>query len=59
MLLLVIALAVVVILGVVILVRGGVTLLPLGVVGDEVGDVTALKAALGYLLLSLRNLYKA
>jgi hypothetical protein len=45
MLLLIIALAVVVILGVVVLVRGGATLLPLGEVGDEVSDVTALKTA--------------
>jgi hypothetical protein len=44
-LLLIIALAVVVPLGVVILVGGGVELLPLGAVSDEVGGVTALKAA--------------
>jgi hypothetical protein len=44
-LLLVIALAVVVLLGVAVLVGGGVKLLPLGVVGDEVGGVTALEAA--------------
>jgi hypothetical protein len=44
-LLLVIALAVVVSLGVVILVGGGVELLPLGVVSDKVGGVAALKAA--------------
>jgi hypothetical protein len=43
-LLLVVALAVVIPLGVVILVRGGVELLPLGVVGDEVGGVAALEA---------------
>jgi hypothetical protein len=43
-LLLVVALVVVVLLGVVVLV-GGVELLPLGVVGDEVGGVTALEAA--------------
>jgi hypothetical protein len=36
---------VVVPLGVVVLVGGGVKLLPLGAVGDEVGGVTALKAA--------------
>jgi hypothetical protein len=41
---LVVALAVVVSLGVVVLIRGGVKLLPLGAVGDEVGDVTALEA---------------
>jgi hypothetical protein len=41
---LVVALAVVVLVGVVILVRG-VELLPLGAVSDEVGGVTALKAA--------------
>jgi hypothetical protein len=58
-LLLIVALAVVVPLGVVILVGGGVELLPLGAVGDEVGGVTALKAALGDLLLSLWNLCKA
>jgi hypothetical protein len=44
-LLLVIALAVVIPLGVVVLVGGGVKLLSLGAVGDEVGDVTALEAA--------------
>jgi hypothetical protein len=44
-LLLVVALAVVVSLGVVILVGGGVELLPLGAVGDEVGGVAALEAA--------------
>jgi hypothetical protein len=44
-LLFVIALTVVVLLCVVILVEGGVELLPLGAVGDEVGGVTALKAA--------------
>jgi hypothetical protein len=44
-LLLIAALAVVVLLGVVIFVGGGVELLPLGVVGDEVGGVTALEAA--------------
>jgi hypothetical protein len=43
-LLLVVTLAIVIPLGVVILV-GGVELLPLGAVGDEVGGVTALKAA--------------
>jgi hypothetical protein len=58
-LLLVIALAVVVSLGVVILVGGGVELLPLGAVGNEVGGVTTLEAALGDLLLSLRNLCRA
>jgi hypothetical protein len=45
-LLLVIALAIVVPLGVIILV-GGVDLLLLGAVGDEVGGVTALEATLG------------
>jgi hypothetical protein len=44
-LLLIVALAVVISLGVVVLVGGGVELLPLGGVGDEVGGVTALKAA--------------
>jgi hypothetical protein len=43
-LLLIVALAIVVPLGVAILV-GGVKLLPLGAVGDEVGGVTALEAA--------------
>jgi hypothetical protein len=45
-LLLVVALAVIIPLGVVILVRGGVELLPLGTVGDEVGDITAFETAL-------------
>jgi hypothetical protein len=44
-LLLVIALAVVVPLGVVVLVRGAVELLPLRAVGDEVGGVGALEVA--------------
>jgi hypothetical protein len=44
-LLLVIALAVVVSLGVVILVGGGVELLPLETIGDEVGCVAALEVA--------------
>jgi hypothetical protein len=44
-LLLVIALAIVIPLGVVVLVRGGVELLSLGAVGDEVGGITVLKAA--------------
>jgi hypothetical protein len=44
-LLLVIALAVVVPLGLVVLVRGGVELLPLEAVGDEVGGVVALESA--------------
>jgi hypothetical protein len=44
-LLLVVALTVVVSLGVVVLAGGGVKLLPLGVIGDEVGGVTTLKAA--------------
>jgi hypothetical protein len=44
-LLLVVAPAVVIPLGVVILVGGGVELLPLGEVGDEVGGVAALEAA--------------
>jgi hypothetical protein len=43
--LLIVALAIVIPLGVVILVRGVVELLPLGAVGDEVGGVTTLKAA--------------
>jgi hypothetical protein len=43
--LLVVVLAVIVPLGVVILVGGGVKLLPLGAIGDEVGGVTALEAA--------------
>jgi hypothetical protein len=38
---------------------GGVKLLPLQAVGDEVGGVTGLEAPLGHLLLSLRNLCKA
>jgi hypothetical protein len=44
-LLLVVALVVVVPLGVVVLIGGGVELLPLGAVGDEVGGVTAVEAA--------------
>jgi hypothetical protein len=44
-LILVIALAIVVSLGVVILLGGGVELLPLEAVGDEVGGVTTLEAA--------------
>jgi hypothetical protein len=44
-LLLIIALAIIVLLDVVVLV-GGVKLLPLEAVGDEVGGVAALKAAL-------------
>jgi hypothetical protein len=44
-LLLIVALAVVVPLGVVILIGGGVKLLPLRAVGDEVGGVAALEAA--------------
>jgi hypothetical protein len=44
-LLLVIALTVVIPFGVVVLVGGGVELLPLGAVGDEVGGVATLKAA--------------
>jgi hypothetical protein len=43
-LLLVVALAVVIPLGVVVLVGGGVELLPLGAIGDEVGGVATLKA---------------
>jgi hypothetical protein len=43
-LLLVVALDVVVLLGVVVLVGGGVELLSLGAVGDEVGGVAALEA---------------
>jgi hypothetical protein len=41
---------------VVVLLIGGVELLPLGAVGDEVGGVAALEQPLGDLLLSLRNL---
>jgi hypothetical protein len=44
--------------GVVILV-GGAKFLSLGAVSDEVGGITALKAAPGNLLLSLWNLCKA
>jgi hypothetical protein len=44
-LLLIVALAVVVSLGVIILVGGGIELLPLGAVGDKVGGVAALEAA--------------
>jgi hypothetical protein len=44
-LLLVVALAVVLLLGVVAFVGGGIELLPLGAVGDEVGGVAALKLA--------------
>jgi hypothetical protein len=44
---------------VVVVLVGGVELLPLGAVGDEVGGVAALEAALGDLLLSLRNLCNA
>jgi hypothetical protein len=44
--------------GIVILV-GGVKLLPLGAIGDEVSCVTALKEPLGDLLHSLWNLCKA
>jgi hypothetical protein len=44
-LLLIVTLAVVVPLGVVVLIRGGVELLPLGAVDDEVGGVAALEAA--------------
>jgi hypothetical protein len=44
-LLLAVALAVVISLGVVILVGGGVEILPLGAVGDEVGGIAALEAA--------------
>jgi hypothetical protein len=44
-LLLVIALVIVVPLGVVVLVRGGVKVLPLEAIGDEVGCVAALEAA--------------
>jgi hypothetical protein len=57
-LLLVVILVIVVPLGIVVLVGGGVEFLPLGAVDDEVGVVTTLKAALGDLLLSLRNLCK-
>jgi hypothetical protein len=59
-LLLALALVVGVIPVVVVVHVGGVELLPLGVVGDEAGGVTTLKAApLGDLLLFLRNLFKA
>jgi hypothetical protein len=44
-LLLIVALAVVISLGVVILVGGGVELLPLGAVGHKIGGVAAIKAA--------------
>jgi hypothetical protein len=44
-LLLVITLVVVIPLGIIALVGGGVELLPLGAVGDEVGGVAALEAA--------------
>jgi hypothetical protein len=57
-LLLFIALAVVILLNVVILV-GGVEILPLEAVGDEVGGVTALEAAPRRSPLSLQNLCKA
>jgi hypothetical protein len=43
-LLLIVALVVAVLLGVVVLIGGGVELLPLRAVGDEVGGVTTLKA---------------
>jgi hypothetical protein len=43
---------------VVVTLIGGVELLPLGTVSDEVDDVTALEAALDDLLLSLQNLCK-
>jgi hypothetical protein len=58
-LLLALALVARVILDVVVVLVGGVKLLPLGAVSDKVGGVTALKAALGDLLLSLRNLCNA
>jgi hypothetical protein len=44
-LLLVVAFTVVIPLGIVVLVGGGVELLPLGEVDDEVGSVTTLKSA--------------
>jgi hypothetical protein len=44
---------------VVVILVGGVEILSLGAVGDEVGGVAALEAALGDLLLSLWNLCKA
>ncbi len=44
-LLFVVALAIVVLLDVVVLIRGGVELLPLGAFGDEVGGVAALEVA--------------
>jgi hypothetical protein len=43
---------------VVVVLVGGIKLLPLGVVGDEVGGVAASKQPLGDLLLSLWNLCK-
>jgi hypothetical protein len=58
-LLLALALVAGVVLVVVVVLVGGVELLPLGAVGDEVGGVAALEAALGDLLLSLRNLWNA
>jgi hypothetical protein len=58
-LLLVVALAVVISLGVVILIGEGVELLPLGAVGDKVGVSPHSKQSLGDLLLSLWNLCKA
>jgi hypothetical protein len=44
--------------GIVVL-GGGVELLPPGAIGDEVSGVTTLEAALGDLLLYMRNLCKA
>jgi hypothetical protein len=57
-LLIVTLVAVVISIGVVILI-GGVKLLPLGVIDDEVSGVITLEAALGDLLLSLWNFCKA
>jgi hypothetical protein len=57
-LLLIIALAIVIPVGVVVLV-GGVKLLPLGAVGDEVGGVAALEAASRWYPPPLWNLCKA
>jgi hypothetical protein len=48
----------VILIGIVVLV-GGVKLLPLGAIGDEVSGVTILETAPGDLLLSLWNLCKA
>jgi hypothetical protein len=57
-LLLVVAFAVVIPVVIVIFV-GGVELLPLGAICDEVGGVATLEQPLGDLLLALRNLCRA